>query len=60
MVETDIFDQMSPHCDPEVEDSKPIFLHDTFAHDVASQYQVCLQKVQQLRRYHPDEHSMEF
>ena len=36
MVETVIFDQMSPHCDPELEDSKSIFLHDTLAHDVAS------------------------
>ena len=38
MVETVIVDQMSPHTDPELEDSKPIFLHDTLAHDVASQY----------------------
>ncbi len=60
MVETVIFDQMSPHCDPELEDSKPIFLHDTLAHDVASPYQVWLQKVQQQRKYHPDEHSLEF
>ena len=59
-VETVISDQMSPHCDPELEDSKPIFLHDTLAHDVASPYQVWLQKVQQLRRYHSDEHSLEF
>ena len=55
-----IFDQMSPHCDPELEDSKPIFLHDTLAHDVASPYQVWLHKVQQLRTYHPDEHSLKF
>ena len=55
MVETVIFDQMSPHCDPELEDCKPIFLHDTLAHDVASPYQVWLQKVQQLKRY-PYEH----
>ena len=26
MVETVFTDQMSPHCDPEREDSKPIFL----------------------------------
>ena len=44
----------------ELEDSKPIFLHDTLAHDVASPYQVWLQKVQQLKRYHPDEQSLEF
>ena len=40
IVETVIFDQMSPHCDPELEESKPIFLHDTLAHGVASPYQV--------------------
>ena len=60
MVETVISDQLSPHCDPELEDSKPFFLHDTLTHDVASSYQVWLQKVQQLRRYRPDEHSLEF
>ena len=40
IVETVISDQMSPHCDPELEDSTPIFLHDTLAHDVASPYKV--------------------
>ena len=62
MVETEtvISDQMSPHCDPELKDNKPIFLHDTLAHNVASPYQVWLQKVQQLRRYLPDEYSLEF
>ena len=40
MVETVIFDKMSRHCDPEFEHSKPIFLHDILAHDVASPYQV--------------------
>ena len=59
MVETVTFDQMSPHCDPELEDSKPIFLHDTLAHHVASPYYVWLQKVQQQWRYCPDEHSLE-
>ena len=54
------FDQMSPHCDPELEDSEPIFLHDTLAHDDASPYQVWLQRVQQLRIYYPDEHLLEF
>ena len=44
MVETVIFDCMSPHCDPKNEDSKPIFLHDTLAHDDASSNQVWLQK----------------
>ena len=32
MAETVIFDCISPNCDPELEDSKPIFLHDTLAH----------------------------
>ena len=50
MVETVISDYMSPHCDLELEDSKPIFLHDTLAND-ASPYR----KVEQLR-YRPDEH----
>ena len=59
MVETVISDQVVPHCDSELEDSKPIFLHDILAHDVASPYQVWLQKVQHLRGYHPDEHSLE-
>ena len=36
MVETVISDQMSPYCDPKLEDSKPIFLHDTLAGDFAS------------------------
>ena len=49
MVETVTFDQMSLYCDPELEDSKPIFLH-ILAHDVASLYQIWLQKVQQQRR----------
>ena len=60
MVETVIFHSISPHCDLELEDSKPIFLHDTLAHDDASPYQIWLQKVQQLRRYRPDEQSLEF
>ena len=60
IVETVIFDQMSPSCDPELEDSKPVFLHDTLAHNAASSYQVWLQKIQQLRRYPPDEYSLEF
>ena len=60
MVETVISDIISLHCGPELEDNKPIFLHDTLAPNDASQYQVWLQKVQQLRRYRPDEHSLEF
>ena len=42
VVETVTSDQMSPHCDPELEDRKPISSHDTLAHDVASPYQVWL------------------
>ena len=53
-LETVISDQMSCHCDPQLEDSKQIFSHDILAHDVASPYQIWLQKVQQLRRYRPD------
>ena len=60
IVETVIFDQMSPHSDTELEDSKPIFLHDILAYGVASPHPVCLQRARQQRRYHPDEHSLEF
>ena len=60
MVETVISDHMSPHYDPELENSKPIFLHNTLAHDDASPHQVQLQKVKQLWRYCPNEHSLEF
>ena len=60
MIEPVILDSMSPHYDPKLEDSKPIFLHNTLAHDDASPYQVRLQKVQQLRRYRPDELSLKF
>ena len=42
MVETVISDYMSPHCDLELEDSKPIFLHDTPDHDDTPPYQVWL------------------
>ena len=60
MVETVISDYMSPQCDLDLEDRKPLFLHDALAHDDASPYQLWLQKVQQLRRYRPDEHLLEF
>ena len=60
MVETVTSDNMNPHCNPELEDSKPIFLHNTLAHDDATPFQVWLQKIQQLRRYPPDEYSLEF
>ena len=35
MLETVILDYMSPHCDLELEDSKPIFLCDTLSNDDA-------------------------
>ena len=39
--ETVISDQMSPHCDPELEqDSKPICLHDTLAHNMVTKCSV--------------------
>ena len=60
MTETVILDYKSSHYDPELEDSKPVFLHGTLAPDDASPYQIWLQKVQQLRRYRPAEHSLEF
>ena len=44
MVETVIFDYVRPNCDFDLEDSKPVFLHDTLAHEDASPYQVWLQK----------------
>ena len=60
MVKLVIFDYMSPHCDLELEDIKPIFLHGTLAQDDASPCQVWLRKVQQLRKYRSDEHLLEF
>ena len=59
MLETVILDYMNPHCDIDHADTKPMFLHDTLAHDDASPYQVWSQKVQQLRRYRPHKHSLE-
>ena len=60
MVETVIFDHISPNCGLDLENSKPIFSHDTLAHDAASPYQVQLQKIQHLRRDHSDEDSLKF
>ena len=48
------------HCDLGLELKNPIFPRDTLAHNDASSHQVWLQKFQQLRRYHPNEHSLEF
>ena len=42
VVETTISDYISLHCDLDLEDNKPILLHDTLAHDDASPYQVWL------------------
>ena len=39
------------HCDFDLEVSTPLFMHDTPAHDDAPPNQVCLQKVEQFRRY---------
>ena len=50
MAETVIFDQMSPHCDPELDDSKPIFLHDVLAHDDEPPYQIPMEELL-MRRY---------
>ena len=38
--ETTVSDYVSPHCDPELQDSKAIFLPDTLAHDDVSPYQL--------------------
>ena len=41
MVQTIIyFDYISPCCDLDIEDSEPIFLHDTSPHDYTPPYQV--------------------
>ena len=60
MVETVISDYMSPQCDLDLEDRKPLFLHDTLTNDDASPYHLWLQKVQQLGYNCPDEHLLEF
>ena len=36
---------MSPRCEPELEDSKPIFLQDTLAQDDASPYQLTTEEI---------------
>ena len=45
IVETVIFDYISPHCDLDLEDRIPFVSHDIPAHGGAPQYQVWLQKV---------------
>ena len=57
MVETVRF-YYEPHCDLDLEDSKPIFSHDILAHNDAPPYPGWLQKVQQLRKHVPDETAM--
>ena len=48
---------VSLHCDLDLESSKPIFSHDTPAHDEHRRpYEVWLQKGMRFRRYDPDEH----
>ena len=59
MVETVILDYMSHYYDPELEERKPVFLRNILAHNDASPCKVRLQKVKQLMRYRPDEHSLE-
>ena len=48
------FIYISPGCDLDVEDSRPILPHDTPVHDNTPPYQVCLHYIEQFRRYHPD------
>ena len=59
-VETVISDYIILHCDLELETSKPVFSYDSLGHDAAPPNKVWLQKVKQLRKYHPDEHSLKF
>ena len=59
-VESHILIYTSPNCDLDLEVSTSIFLHDTLAHDDASQYQVWSQKVQWFRRYYLDKPSSTF
>ena len=49
-----IYIYICSRCDHYPEDRKPIFLHDTLAHNNTPQYQVWLQKVERFRRYHSD------
>ena len=51
---------MSPHFDLNLEDSKPIILHDTLAPNDASLYIIWLQMLQQFIKYHPMKHWMKF
>ena len=57
-VEIVLFWLYKPSLWPWIEDSEPIFLHDTLAHNAALQYQVWYQNDLRFRRYHPDKHSL--
>ena len=60
MIETVIFDYITPHRDLDLENGKPIFFHDILAHDSALPHQLWLKKVQKLSGYAPDDHSLKF
>ena len=52
MVEIDLADQMSPHCDPDPECSNNFFFsHNTLASDDVSSDQVWFPRNQQFRKY---------
>ena len=42
---------LSPCCDLDIEDSEPVFVHDTLPHDNTPHYQIWLKMVVQFRRY---------
>ena len=60
MTKTFISDNLSTHCDLDLEDNKPIFLHDTLAHDNTLQYQVRQHIFCWFRRYCVDKHILTY
>ena len=54
IVEIVIFDYESLRCDLEIEDSEPLFLHDTPPHNNTPPYQVWLKMVERFRRHYLD------
>ena len=48
------FDDLTLHCDLDLEDRNRTFLHDSLGHDDVPSYQVWLQTVQQFGRHLPD------
>ena len=48
------FDYINPCCDLDIEDSEPIFLHNTLPHDNTPPYQIWLKMVERFRIYHLD------